>query len=106
MAMVLPSALPPPPPRLESNAFRVSEILANGYRAAMDIVNLDQPDLHRVHYHRERVSSEFVPLLDAVFESTSDTATHSWCLRVTETLTDLFNCLVQCEAAAQHWYVV
>ena len=62
---------------------------------ARDVVNLSQPDLHQVHYHQECVRSELIPLLDAIFKSTSDVATRSWCYQVTETITDLFNHLTQ-----------
>jgi len=100
--MVLPSTLPPPPPHLEPDIVHAKEILANGYRAARDVLNLVQPDLNQIHYHQERVWSELVPLLDTIFESTSDAATRSWCCRVTEAIAYLFNQLIQCEASAQH----
>jgi hypothetical protein len=105
-AMVLPSTLPPPPPHLGPDVIRANELLVNGYRVARDVVNLGQPNLHQVRYHQERVWSELVPLLDAVFESASDTATRSWCYKVTETITDLFNHLTQCEASVLHRFVV
>ena len=100
--MVLPPALPSPPPHLSPDAFRVNEILAKGYNVARNILSLAQPDLHRVRYHRERISSELVPLLDALLEGTSDAATHSWCYMVTVTVADLFNQLAEREALAQH----
>ena len=105
-AMVLSPTLPLPPPHAELDVIRVNEILTRGYSAARDVVNLGQPDLHQVHHHQERVRSELVPLLNAVFESTSDAATRSWCFTVAEAITDLFNRLMQCEASARHRFVV
>ena len=103
--MVLPSALPSPPPRLESDVVHAGEILASGYYTARRVVDLAQPDLHQVRYHQERVRSELIPLLDAIFGSTSDAATRCWCLAVTATFTDLFNCLAQHETSTQRWFV-
>ena len=104
--MVLPSTLPPPPLHLGPDIIHAKEILASGYHAARDVLNLVQPDLNQVRYHQDRVWSELVPLLDAVFESTSDTATRSWCCSVAETIAHLFNHLTQCEASTQHRFVV
>ena len=99
--MNLPSTLPSPP-RLEPNVAHANNILNNGYHAARNILDLVHPNLNQLHYHREHIWSELIPLLDTILESTSDAATRSWCCRVTETIADLFNRLVECEASAQH----
>lgn len=98
--MALPSMLPPPPVQLEPDALQAHAILQNGYIAAQDVVNLEQPDLHRVRYHQDRVLSEFVPLLDAISASTSDAAILSWCYTTTASFVNLYNCLTRCEASA------
>ena len=103
--MVLPLALQPPPSYLEPDVLRANEILSRGYCVARNILDTPQADLHQIHYHRERVQSELVPLLDAILESTSDAATRSWCYAVTTTVADLFNQLTEHEALASHRFV-
>ena len=103
--MVLPPILPPPPPHLEPDVLRVNEILVKGCHVAQEVLGLAQPDLHRLCYHQERIRSELIPLLDAVMESTSDTATCSWCSVVTVTIASLFNRLTEHEALARHRFV-
>ena len=105
-SMVLPPVLPPPPPHLEPDVLRANEILAKGYHVARNVLNMSQPDLHQLHYHRERIQSELVPLLDVVLESTSDAATCSWCHVVTATMADLFNQLTEHEAWAQQRFEI
>ena len=104
--MALPPFLPSPPLHLEPDVLRVNEILAKGYHAARTILDLPHADIHRVNYHRERIRSELIPLLDAVVESTSDAATCSWCHTVTVTVADLFNQLTEREALAQHRFEI
>ena len=103
--MDLPSVLPPPP-HLEPDVVHANRILANGYHAARGVLNLVHPNLDQIRYHQERVWSELIPLLDAILESTSDAATHSWCCRVTEAIADLFNQLTQHEVSAQHRFEI
>src|SRR5882757_5454282 len=106
--MVLPSTLPPPPgpPHLEPDVLHAYEILAKGYCAARGLLDLAQPNLHRVRYHQERIWSELVPLLDVILESTSMVATRSWCHTVTVTIAELFNRLAHCETLAQCRFVI
>jgi hypothetical protein len=104
--MVLPPVLPPPPPLLGSDVLRANEILTEGYHAAQNVLAVAQPDLHRVHYHQERIWSELVPLLDVILESTSDAATRSWCSAVTIVVADLFNQLTEHEALARHRFAI
>lgn len=104
--MVLSPLLPPPPPHLEPDVLRLNEILSKGYHVAKSVLDIAQPDLHRVHYHQERIWSEFIPLLDAVLESSSDAATRSWCCAVTVAVADLFNQLAEREASAQHRFTI
>ena len=75
--MILPSALPLLSPHPEPDVVHANEILVTGYRAAWNVLGLAQPDLHQIRYQQERVWSDFIPLLDAILDSTSDTATHS-----------------------------
>jgi len=103
--MTLPSILPSPP-HLDPDVARANRILANAYHAAQRVLNLAHPDINQVRYHQERIWTELVPLLDAILESTSDTAMRSWCCEVTETIANLFNQLTQCEALAQHRFAV
>ena len=100
--MILQPVLPPPPPDLEPDVLRANEILMSGYHVAQEVLGLVQPDLHRLRYHRERIWSELVPLLDAVMESASNMATCSWCSTVTIAIADLFNRLTKHEALARH----
>ena len=93
--MALPSALPPPPHPLEADVLQAHSVLQNGYVAAQAVVNLGCPDIHQVNYHRERVQSELVPLLDAISASTSDSAMVSWCFATATSFADLYNCLTQ-----------
>ena len=104
--MDLPLTLPPPPPCLEPDVVHANEILVNAYHAARGVTSLVHPDPNQVRYHQERIWSELVPLLGAIFESTSDADTRSWCCGVTETIAELFNRLTQCEALAQGRFVV
>jgi hypothetical protein len=85
---------------------RANEILAKGYHMARNILQITQPDLHQVHYHRERILSELIPLLDLVLQTASDAATCSWCHAVTVIIADLFNQLTEREASAQHRCVI
>jgi len=104
--MILPSTLPPLPPSLDPDVVHANEILVNGYHAAQDVLDLAQPDINQVRYHQERTRSELVPLLEAIYEGTSDTATRSWCYAVTETLAYLFNELTQREASVRARFAV
>ena len=92
----------PPPPHPEPNVLRANEIIMEGYHAAQNVLEITEPDLQRVRYHRERILSEVIPLLDVVLESTSDAATQSWCGMVTVAVADLYNQLAESEAVAQH----
>ena len=100
--MALPSTLPLPPHPLEPDIQQACTILQNGYSAALDVVNLGRPDLHRVRYHQERVFLELVPLLDAVSTGTSDTVIVSWCYEAVIFFVNLSACLAQCEKLAEH----
>jgi hypothetical protein len=59
-----------------------------GYGAALNMLKITQPDLHQVRYHRERIWSELIPLLDVVLVSTSNAATRSWCHATAITIAD------------------
>lgn len=99
--MALLSTLPPPPGLLEPDLLQAHAILRNGYVAAQAVANLEQPDLHQVHYHQERVLSELVPLLDEISASASDTATLSWCYTTTASFVNVYNSLTRSEKSAQ-----
>jgi hypothetical protein len=99
--MALPSTLPPPPPLHEAEILQAYTILQNGYTAARDVANLGRLDVHRVHYHQERVRSELIPLLDAIATSTSNSAMISWCYAATASFADLHNHLTQCETPTE-----
>ena len=98
--MALPSTLPLPPSHLEPDIFHANEILVKGYHAARNVLNLEQVDLHQIHFHQERIWSELLPLLDTLLESTSDPAMCSWCYVTTATIADLFGQLTKHEASA------
>lgn len=100
--MALPSSLPPSPDLHEPDVLRARTILQNGYLAARDVADLEQPDLHQVHYHQERVLSDLVPLLDAISTSVSDAATLSWCYATTTSFVNLYARLTQREKSAKH----
>lgn len=100
--MLLPSNLPQPPPHVGPDIIHANEILAKGYEAAKNVLGLVQPDVHQARYHRERVSSEFIPLLDAMLNSVSDTGAQSWCYAITTIIATLFNQLIERETSAQN----
>lgn len=104
--MALPPDLPPLPPHPKPDVLRADEIISEGYHAARNVLAIAEPDLQRVRYHQERISSEVIPLLDVVPESTSDAATHSWCGTVAATVADLFNQLTESKAVAQHRFTI
>lgn len=62
-----------------------------GYHAARNVLNLEQVDVHQIHFHQDRIWSELLPLLDTLLESTSDPAMRSWCYIATATIADLFS---------------
>ena len=95
------STFPPPPGRPEPDVLRAHSILESGYLAAQDVANLGQPDLHQTRYHQERVSSELVPLLDAIAASTSDAVLLAWCYASTTSFVNLYKRLTQCEISAR-----
>ena len=100
-SMDLPPTLPSPPDTSDPNILQAYAIVQNGYLAARGILNLGQPDSQQLRYHQGRVTSELVPLLDAISVSASDPAILPWCHVTAKSLADLYNCLSQHEAAAQ-----
>jgi len=100
--MDLPSALPPPPDTSDPNVLQAFAIVQNGYLAAHGVLNLGRPDPQQLRYHQGRVTSELIPLLDAISTSTPDPAIIPWSYVTAKSLADLYNCLSQREAVAQH----
>jgi len=100
--MALLSTLPPPPRLLEPDLLQAHAVLHNAYLAARVVANLEQPDLHQVHYHQECVLLELVPLLDAISASTSDTAILSWCYATTACFVNVYKSLTQREGSTRH----
>ena len=100
--MALPSTLPPPPHPLEADISQAHAILQNGYAAAWNVLNLEQPDSHQANYHQEHIQLELVPFLDAISTSTSDPAMASWCFAAVTSFAELYNGLTQCETS--FWY--
>ena len=104
--MALPSTLPPPPPYQEPDILHANEILVKGYCAAQNVLGLVHVDLRQVHFHQERIWSEFLPLIDAVLESTSGSAMRSWCYTTTTIMAELFDQLTKCETLARERFVL